>query len=161
MKSFIEHLFENWSTVNDMGDIPMKDRHKFVYHVTTKARAKKILKSGLKPREKGRGNYDTGLEKYSLGKAFITSHRGVNFWINSLLTAIADRRGEHTEDQNYENIKVLKYPVANLSKSVRRDFEVDQYGTRDSNIGFRKGDLESGFEPARFARAYAINKPIK
>ena len=124
-------LHENWSYAHDFHQMPDSEKQKYVYHVTTAARAKKIVKGGLKPRSpKGRTNYPSQKE-HTQGHAFVTNHHGVRYWVDQ--TAHAVNRRKHEVDENdYENIHVVKFPIANLSKSARRKFKSDDLGTKDS-----------------------------
>ena len=63
----IKNLSENWSYAHDFDEMPNSEKQKYVYHVTTAARAAKIVKHGLKPRSpKGRTNYP-GNKEYTHG----------------------------------------------------------------------------------------------
>jgi hypothetical protein len=125
------NLLENWSYAHDFHEMPNSEKQKYVYHVTTAARAAKIVKGGLKPRSpKGRTNYPSQKE-HTQGHAFVTNHHGVGYWVDQTAHAV-NRRKREVDERDYENIHVVKFPIANLSKSARRKFKSDDLGTKDS-----------------------------
>jgi hypothetical protein len=124
-------LNENWSYAHDFHEMPNSEKQKYVYHVTTAARAANIIKGGLKPRSpKGRTNYP-GLRDHTGGHAFITNHHGVNYWRDQTALAV-NRRKREVDERDYENIHVIKFPIANLKKSTRRKLRTDWIGTHDA-----------------------------
>jgi hypothetical protein len=124
-------LHENWSYAHDFHSMPDDEKKKYVYHVTTAARAAKIVKGGLKPRTaKGRTNYPD-IPQHTKGRAFITNHHGVRYWVDQTAHAVGRRKRE-VDERDYENIHVLKHPIANLKKSTRRKLRTDDIGTKDS-----------------------------
>jgi hypothetical protein len=124
-------LNENWSYAHDFHEMPNSEKQKYVYHATTAARAAKIVKGGLKPRSpKGRTNYPSQKE-HTQGHAFVTNHHGVGYWVDQTAHAV-NRRKHEVGERDYENIHVVKFPIANLSKSARRKFKSDDLGTKDS-----------------------------
>lgn len=158
MKSFKEYLIENWSIVNSMNDIPMEDRHRYLYHVTTSGKAKKIVKQGLIPRTSVKGNYGSDIDNLSYGRAFVTSHHGIPYWVHSLATRKADKQSRNVEEKDYEKLRILKFPVENLPKSVRRKLNVDTFGTRDANSMM---GLSIPFNPQISSRAYNTEMVVK
>lgn len=131
MKSFLEYISENWSYADDFHSMNKKDQSKYIYHMTTDARAKKIIKQGLKPRSlRGRTNYPQVASR-TRGLNFTTNHHGVRYWITQTAMAV-NRRKREVGEKDYENIRILKFPIANLSHSTRRRFQFDTVGTRDA-----------------------------
>tara|TARA_R100001015_G_C4460549_1_gene47604 strand:+ start:128 stop:565 length:438 start_codon:yes stop_codon:yes gene_type:complete len=121
MKRFLEFISENWSEAT-----PEQQRFatkKFVYHVTTPERAEKIKKTGLKPSKKSEGKFKD-LQSQKTPSSFVTSSRGLDYWTNAVSRAL--NVGE-------EGITVLKYPVQNLPKNVRRKMELDHTGSKDAS----------------------------
>lgn len=124
-------LLENWSYAHDFDDMPNSEKQKYVYHVTTAARAAKIVKHGLKPRSpKGRTNYP-GAKEHTQGRAFVTNHQGVRYWKDQTLLAV-NRRKREVWERDAENIHVIKFPIANMKKSTRRKLRIDPLGTDDA-----------------------------
>lgn len=151
-------LYENWSYAHDFDDMPNSEKQKYVYHVTTAARAAKILKHGLKPRSpKGRTNYP-GNKEYTQGHAFVTNHQGVRYWKDQTLHAV-NRRKREVDERDYENIHVVKFPIANLAKSTRRKFTIDQLGTKDA----RRHDDDPHIDPSSHegSTAFRIRKKVR
>ena len=121
MKRFLEFISENWSVAT-----PEQQRFatkKFVYHVTTPERAEKIMKTGLKPSKKSKGKFK-GLPSQKTPSSFVTSSRGLDYWTNAVAKSL--NVGE-------EGITVLKYPVQNLPKNIRRKMELDHAGSKDAS----------------------------
>jgi hypothetical protein len=144
-------LFENWSYAHDFDDMPNSEKQKYVYHVTTAARAAKIVKGGLKPRSpKGRTNYP-GAKEHTQGHAFVTNHQGVRYWKDQTAHAV-NRRKREVDERDYENIHVIKFPIANLPKSTRRKLRVDPLGTKDS----RRHDDEPMIDPSSHEGSTAL-----
>ena len=121
MKRFLEFISENWSVAT-----PEQQRFatkKFVYHVTTPERAEKIMKTGLKPSKKSKGRFKD-LPSQKTPSSFVTSSRGLDYWTNAVAKSL--NVGE-------EGITVLKYPVQNLPKNIRRKMELDHAGSKDAS----------------------------
>ena len=167
LPSFKEFLYENWSLVHNLSDIPHEDRSKYIYHVTYEPRVNKILKKGLVPRIKGKGNFPS-LKAETKGKAFFTNHRGISYWESNLASANL----KHEDDEKLPFI--LKFPIANLKKSVRRKIKIDELGTKDSNSmtvsmyrditgtsSRLNNPAPSKWNPELHRRAYSINQTIK
>ena len=151
-------LFENWSYAHDFDDMPNSEKQKYVYHVTTAARAAKIVKHGLKPRSpKGRTNYP-GNKEHTQGQAFVTNHQGVRYWKDQTLHAV-NRRKREVDERDAENIHVIKFPIANMKKSTRRKLRMDPIGTKDA----RKRDDEPLIDPSSHegSTALMIRKKIR
>lgn len=152
------NLLENWSYAHDFHEMPNSEKQKYVYHVTTAARAAKIVKHGLKPRSpKGRTNYP-GNKEYTQGHAFVTNHQGVRYWKDQTLHAV-NRRKREVDERDYENIHVVKFPIANLAKSTRRKFTTDQLGTKDA----RRHDDDPLIDPSSHegSTAFRIRKKVR
>ena len=125
------NLLENWSYAHDFDEMPNSEKQKYVYHVTTAARAAKIVKGGLKPRTGvQRTNYPE-LSDHTRGHAFVTNHHGVRYWKDQTAHAV-NRRKHEVSEKDYENIHVIKFPIANMKKSTRRKLRVDTIGTDDA-----------------------------
>lgn len=151
-------LYENWSYAHDFDDMPNSEKQKYVYHVTTAARAAKIVKGGLKPRSpKGRTNYP-GNKEHTQGQAFVTNHQGVRYWKDQTLHAV-NRRKREVDERDAENIHVIKFPIANMKKSTRRKLRIDPIGTKDA----RKRDDEPLIDPSSHegSTALMIRKKIR
>lgn len=150
------NLLENWSYAHDFDEMPNSEKEKYVYHVTTAARARKIMKQGLKPRTgKHIGNYPE-MASHTAGHAFVTNHHGVNYWRDQTMHAVAAKKRKHEVDErDYENTHVLKYPIANLPKSTRRKLKTDVYGTGDAR---KFTDDEHAIA---HSRAYMLKKVIR
>lgn len=152
------NLLENWSYAHDFDDMPNSEKQKYVYHVTTAARAKKIIAKGLKTRSpKGRTNYP-GNREYTQGQAFVTNHQGVRYWKDQTLHAV-NRRKHEVDERDAENIHVIKFPIANLKKSTRRKLRIDPIGTKDA----RKRDDDPLIDPSSHegSTALMIRKKIR
>lgn len=152
------NLLENWSYAHDFDDMPNSEKQKYVYHVTTAARAAKIVKGGLKPRSpKGRTNYP-GNKEHTQGQAFVTNHQGVRYWKDQTLHAV-NRRKREVDERDAENIHVIKFPIANMKKSTRRKLRIDPIGTKDA----RKRDDEPLIDPSSHegSTALMIRKKIR
>lgn len=152
------HLLENWSYAHDFDDMPNSEKQKYVYHVTTAARARNIVKHGLKPRSpKGRTNYP-GNKEHTQGQAFVTNHQGVRYWKDQTLHAV-NRRKHEVDERDAENIHVIKFPIANLKKSTRRKLRMDPLGTKDA----RKRDDDPLIDPSSHegSTALMIRKKIR
>lgn len=152
------NLLENWSYAHDFDDMPNSEKQKYVYHVTTAARAAKIVKHGLKPRSpKGRTNYP-GNKEHTQGQAFVTNHQGVRYWKDQTLHAV-NRRKREVDERDAENIHVIKFPIANMKKSTRRKLRMDPIGTKDA----RKRDDEPLIDPSSHegSTALMIRKKIR
>jgi hypothetical protein len=109
--------------------MPESEKKKYVYHVTTAARAAKIVKHGLKPRSpKDRTNYPD-LSDHTRGHAFVTNHHGVPYWKRQTETAV-NRGG--VNDQKRKPVHILKFPLANMKKSTRRKLRMDSIGSEDA-----------------------------
>ena len=121
MKRFLEFISENWSEATP--DQQRFATKKFVYHVTTPERAEKIMKTGLKPSKKSKGKFK-GLPSQKTPSSFVTSSRGLDYWTNAVAKSL--NVGE-------EGITVLKYPVQNLPKNIRRKMELDHAGSKDAS----------------------------
>ena len=146
MKRFLEFISENWSVAT-----PEQQRFaskKFVYHVTTPERAEKIMKTGLKPSKKSKGKFK-GLPSQKTPSSFVTSSRGLHYWTGAVAQAL--NVGE-------EGITVLKYPVENLPKNIRRKMELDHIGTRDASLG--TGFLNKTISGRRSSPAYRITRTL-
>jgi hypothetical protein len=152
------NLLENWSYAHDFHEMPNSEKQKYVYHVTTAARAAKIVKGGLKPRSpKGRTNYPSQKE-HTQGHAFVTNHHGVNYWRDQTAHAV-NRRKREVDERDYENIHVIKFPIANLKKSTRRKLRTDELGTKDA----RRHDDNPLIDPSSHeaSTAMKISKKIR
>jgi hypothetical protein len=152
------HLLENWSYAHDFDEMPNSEKQKYVYHVTTAARAAKIVKHGLKPRSpKGRTNYPS-LKDHTSGHAFITNHHGVRYWKDQTAHAV-NRRKREVDERDYENIHVVKFPIANLKKSTRRRLRTDLIGTTDA----REHDDDPLIDPSSHegSTAFKIRKKVR
>jgi hypothetical protein len=152
------NLLENWSYAHDFDEMPTSEKQKYVYHVTTAARAAKIVKGGLKPRSpKGRTNYP-GMKEYTQGHAFVTNHHGVRYWKDQTLHAV-NRRKHEVDERDAENIHVVKFPIANIAKSTKRKFTTDQYGTMDA----REHDDDPLIDPSSHegSTAFKIRKKVR
>ena len=152
------NLLENWSYAHDFDEMPNSEKQKYVYHVTTAARAAKIVKHGLKPRSpKGSTNYP-GNKEYTQGHAFVTNHQGVRYWKDQTLHAV-NRRKREVDERDYENIHVVKFPISNLAKSTKRKFTTDQLGTKDA----RKHDDDPLIDPSSHegSTAFRIRKKVR
>ena len=101
VKQIAKHaiISENWSEATP--DQQRFASKKFVYHVTTRERAEKIKKTGLKPSKKSKGKFK-GLPSQKTPSSFVTSSRGLDYWTNAVAKSL--NVGE-------EGITVLKYPV--------------------------------------------------
>lgn len=121
MKRFLEFISENWSEATP--DQQRFATKKFVYHVTTPERAEKIMKTGLKPSKKSKGRFKD-LPSQKTPSSFVTSSRGLDYWTNAVAKSL--NVGE-------EGITVLKYPVQNLPKNIRRKIELDHAGSKDAS----------------------------
>jgi len=145
------NLLENWSYAHNFHEMPENEKKKYVYHVTTAARAAKIVKGGLKPRSpKGRTNYPDAKE-HTQGHAFVTNHHGVKYWVDQTAHAV-NRRKREVDERDYENIHVLKFPIANLKKSTRRKLRTDELGTKDA----RKRDDDPLIDPSSHEASTAL-----
>ena len=145
------NLLENWSYAHDFDDMPNSEKQKYVYHVTTAARAAKIVKHGLKPRSpKGRTNYP-GNKEHTQGQAFVTNHQGVRYWKDQTLHAV-NRRKREVDERDAENIHVIKFPIANMKKSTRRKLRMDPIGTKDA----RKRDDHPLIDPSSHEGSTAL-----
>jgi len=145
------NLLENWSYAHNFHEMPENEKKKYVYHVTTAARAAKIVKGGLKPRSpKGRTNYPDAKE-HTQGHAFVTNHHGVRYWVDQTAHAV-NRRKREVDERDYENIHVLKFPIANLKKSTRRKLRTDELGTKDA----RKHDDDPLIDPSSHEASTAL-----
>ena len=121
MKRFLEFISENWSEATP--DQQRFATKKFVYHVTTPERAEKIMKTGLKPSKKSKDRFKD-LPSQKTPSSFVTSSRGLDYWTNAVAKSL--NVGE-------EGITVLKYPVQNLPKNIRRKIELDHAGSKDAS----------------------------
>jgi len=151
-------MWENWSYAHDFDNMPNSEKQKYVYHVTTAARAAKIVKHGLKPRSpKGRTNYPSQKE-HTQGHAFVTNHQGVRYWKDQTLHAVYRRKRE-VDEGDAENIHVVKFPIANMKKSTRRKLRMDNLGTKDA----RRHDDEPLIEPSTHegSTAFKIKKKVR
>jgi len=149
-------LNENWSYAHDFHEMPNSEKQKYVYHVTTAARAAKIVKGGLKPRSpKGRTNYPS-LDFHTRGHAFVTNHHGVNYWKDQTAHAV-NRRKREVDERDYENIHVVKFPIANLRKSARRRLKVDDVGTEDA----RMHDEDPMIDPSSYEGSTALKTKVR
>ena len=137
MKRFLEFISENWSEATP--DQQRFATKKFVYHVTTPERAERIMKTGLKPSKKSKGRFKD-LPSQKTPSSFVTSSRGLDYWTNAVAKSL--NVGE-------EGITVLKYPVQNLPKNIRRKMELDHAGSKDAS-----GDR------SRSRPAYRITKTL-
>ena len=108
MKRFLEFISENWTEATP--DQQRWASKKFVYHVTTPERAEKIKKTGLKPSKRSKGKFK-GLPSQKTPSSF----------------AVAQALGVRED-----GITVLKYPVQNIPKNIRRKMELDFEGSRDA-----------------------------
>ena len=139
MKRFLEFISENWSEAT-----PEQQRFatkKFVYHVTTPERAEKIKKTGLKPSKKSEGKFkDLPSRGTPEPRAFVTSSRALDYWTNAVAKSL--NVGE-------EGITVLKYPVQNIPKNIRRKMELDHTGSKDASR-----------DRSRLRPAYEITKTL-
>lgn len=152
------NLLENWSYAHDFDEMPNSEKQKYVYHVTTAARAAKIVKHGLKPRSpKGRTNYPS-LKDHTGGHAFVTNHHGVRYWKDQTVHAV-NRRKREVDERDYENIHVIKFPIANMKKSTRRKLRTDWIGTTDA----RHHDDDPVIDPSSHdsSTALKIRKKIR
>jgi hypothetical protein len=120
MKRFLEFISENWTEATP--DQQRWASKKFVYHVTTPERAEKIKKTGLKPSKRSKGKFK-GLPSQKTPSSFVTSSRGLHYWTGAVAQAL---------DVGEEGITVLKYPVQNIPKNIRRKMELDFEGSRDA-----------------------------
>jgi hypothetical protein len=144
-------LFENWSYAHNFHEMPESEKKKYVYHVTTAARAAKIVNHGLKPRSpKGRTNYPDAKE-HTQGHAFVTNHHGVRYWVDQTAHAV-NRRKHEVDERDYENIHVLKFPIANMKKSTKRKLRTDDLGTKDA----RKRDDNPLIDPSSHEASTAL-----
>ena len=125
------NLLENWSYAHDFDEMPNSEKQKYVYHVTTAARAAKIVKQGLKPRTGVQRTNYPDLSDHTRGHAFITNHHGVRYWKDQTAVAV-NRRKHEVSEKDYENIHVVKFPIANMKKSTRRKLRLDSIGTKDA-----------------------------
>ena len=135
-KQFISEdiLLENWSLAHNFDDMGEDEKNKYVYHVTTTPRVKKIIKHGLRIRApKNRTNYPS-MKVHTVGHAFVTNHHGVPYWRTQ--TSMATTKDEDNDDT--ENIRVLKFPIANIPKSTKRRLKIDQWGSDDARMGSRR-----------------------
>lgn len=155
-------ITENWSFAHDYYSMSPNERSKYLFHVTTMANAKKILKKGLKPRGQGKKSTFYGLGKHTKGKTFVTNSRGVPYWEDQVEGAV--NRGELNADMR-KSVHILKFPFANMSKSTRRRIRIDTLGTRDSrNVTTISNDTEeSPIDPSSFEAptAFSLRKGIK
>lgn len=162
MISFKEYLQENWSYAHDFYEMPESEKQKYVFHITTPSRAKKILKKGLRVRS---GHFKTNypdLKHLTSGRAFVTNHQGVRYWEDQTLHAINNPDGtKEVSEKDLENITILKFPFANLSKSNRRKITTDEIGTRDARRNY--DDPEQVINPSSHEAptAFSTRKRIK
>ena len=141
MKRFLEFISENWSVATP--DQQRWASKKFVYHVTTPERAEKIMKTGLKPSKKSKGKFGAKGDfkrRTTEPRAFVTSSRALDYWTDAVAQAL--NVGE-------EGITVLKYPVQNIPKNIRRKMELDDDGSRDAMPLRAKTRLRPAYEITR------------
>lgn len=142
-------LFENWSYAHDFHEMPNSEKQKYVYHVTTAARAAKIVKHGLRPRNpRSSGNYPD-LKDHTKGHAFVTNHHGVPYWERQTETAV--NRGE-VNVQKRKPVHILKFPLANMKKSTRRKLRLDTIGSEDA----REHDEDPLIDPSSHEASTAL-----
>ena len=141
MKRFLEFISENWSVAT-----PEQQRFatkKFVYHVTTPERAEKIMKTGLKPSKKSKGKFGAKGDfkrRTTEPRAFVTSSRALDYWTGAVAQALGVRE---------DGVTVLKYPVQNIPKNIRRKMELDDDGSRDAMPLRAKTRLRPAYEITR------------
>lgn len=152
MKSFLEYITENWSFAHNYYSMGPSERSKYLFHVTTMANAKKILKKGLKPRGQGKKPTFSSLGKYTKGQTFVTNSRGVPYWETEVERAV--NRGELNYDKR-KSVHILKFPIANLPKSTKRKIRIDTIGTKDSRKWPNRGDVL--IDPSSFEAPTAFN----
>ena len=164
MKTFTQfiaeqNLLENWSYAHNFHEMPEDEKKKYVYHVTTAARAAKIIKTGLKIRTpKGRTNYpDADTKKHTEGNAVLTNHKGVGYWVDQTAHAVHRRKLE-VDENDYNKIHVVKFPIANIPKTTKRKLKIDHLGTEDA----RKNDYDREIDQSSHTSrtALKINRNI-
>jgi hypothetical protein len=141
MKRFLEFISENWTEATP--DQQRWASKKFVYHITTPERAEKIKKTGLKPSKKSKGKFGAKSDykrRTTEPRAFVTSSRALDYWTGAVAQAL--NVGE-------EGITVLKYPVQNIPKNIRRKMELDDDGSRDAMPLRAKTRLRPAYEITR------------
>lgn len=143
------NLLENWSYAHDFYEMPNSEKQRYVYHVTTAARAAKIVKHGLRPRNpRSSGNYPD-LKDHTKGHAFVTNHHGVPYWERQTETAV--NRGE-VNVQKRKPVHILKFPLANMKKSTRRKLRLDTIGSEDA----REHDEDPLIDPSSHEASTAL-----
>lgn len=117
-----------WKTVKpgEIGDwAHTEGQDEYLYHVTSKPAAQKIMKEGLLPRG-GRGMFDHGgYAEHSKGRAFLTDRDGVPFWSDKIEQQLFDK---------YDNpppVVVLKIPKKDLEAQGIKAI-ADEIGTKDA-----------------------------
>lgn len=173
MKSFKQYISENWShaTPEDMSD---ENAHKYIFHTTSKRNAKKIVKQGsLQPRPHedvaGVANVMSVLsaqfmKDFDLGDDdFNPFAAGAKQFSDKLdhtytLRSSGNPEGMRSALRSYgamtgKGRAVVKFPIANLSRSVARKMRVDYEG---SEVGLpsenpkaikTKGSIDNKFIP--------------
>ena len=147
MKRFLEFISEDWSVASTK-DQMYSPVGKYVFHVTTPERAEKIMKTGLKPSKKSKGKFK-GLPSQKTPSSFVTSSRGLHYWTGAVAQAL---------DVGEEGITVLKYPVENIPKNIRRKMELDHIGSKDASLG--TGFLNKTISGRRSSPAYRITRTL-
>ena len=127
MKRFLEFISENWSVATTKEQL-FSPVGKYIFHVTTPQRAKKIMKTGLKPTKKTMGKFNVRLPKQP--SAFVTGSEGLRYWTDAVANALAGKGAQFGTDER--DIEILKFPVANIPKNDRRKILKDIVGTRDA-----------------------------
>ena len=97
----------------------------------------------FKPSKKSKGKFGAKSDykrRTTEPRAFVTSSRALDYWTGAVAQAL--NVGE-------EGITVLKYPVQNIPKNIRRKMELDDDGSRDAMPLRAKTRLRPAYEITR------------
>lgn len=174
MKSFKQYISENWShaTPEDMSD---ENAHKYIFHTTSKRNAEKIVKQGsLEPRpgEDVAGvvnsmsilsslfkkdfqlDDDDGFDPFAAGMKQFSDKLDHTYVLRSGGNPKAMRSGlREYGAMTGKGRAVVKFPIANLPRSVARKMKIDYDG---SEVGLpsenpkaikTKGSIDNKFIP--------------
>ncbi len=144
MGDFQGHPFRGnqWTKVGDAASFGYHEKDDDAYyHVTTEAKAERILSEGLRPHA-GRETLGGWWGNYSRGKVFLAERRGVAFWRNRIEEAL-----QHQTDDEPPKLVVVRIPKAAVPEGA---LKVDEPGTKDSRSGSYYSETEIGSARAKY-----------